>query len=265
MATTSFLPEDYLDQKAERRTNMISLSLFGIVMISVFAAFLVTNRQWSQVKAARASINDQFEAAAVQIERLNELEKQQDQMLQKAELAAALVERVPRSILLAELINRMPPRMGLLKLDLTSEKLKAPRAQKRRRRGASRRMRGPQRAMTREEAARENEKKTVEAPRYRVTIKIVGVAPTDVEVSRYIAELNAHPLLQEVTLEYSEARKIESAKMRQFEIKMRLNPKIDVRDVAPLLKKKSDPMSDEMKIMSTASKSTASAVRGKGR
>jgi hypothetical protein len=25
--TTSFLPEDYLDQKAERRTNLISLSL----------------------------------------------------------------------------------------------------------------------------------------------------------------------------------------------------------------------------------------------
>jgi hypothetical protein len=33
--TTSFLPEDYLDQKAERRTNLISLSLFGIVMVSV--------------------------------------------------------------------------------------------------------------------------------------------------------------------------------------------------------------------------------------
>ena len=41
MSTTSFLPEDYLDQKAERRTNMISLALFAIVMVSVFAAFLV--------------------------------------------------------------------------------------------------------------------------------------------------------------------------------------------------------------------------------
>ncbi|MHC4220214.1 MAG: hypothetical protein ACYSU7_17350, partial [Planctomycetota bacterium] len=96
MSTTSFLPEDYLDQKAERRTNMISLSLFGIVMVSVFAAFLVTNRQWSQVKSARASINEQYEQAATQIETLNELEQQKNQMLSKARLAAALVERVPR-------------------------------------------------------------------------------------------------------------------------------------------------------------------------
>ena len=64
MSTTSFLPEDYLDQKAERRTNLISLSLFGIVMVSVFAAFLVTNRQWSQVKNDRALINAQYEDVA---------------------------------------------------------------------------------------------------------------------------------------------------------------------------------------------------------
>ena len=81
--TTSFLPEDYLDQKAERRTNMISLSLFAVVMVAVFAAFLVTNRQWAQVKSARASVNEQYEQAAVQIETLNELEQQKNQMLSR--------------------------------------------------------------------------------------------------------------------------------------------------------------------------------------
>ncbi len=120
MSNTSFLPEDYLDQKADRRTNVVSLTLFGIVMVAVFAAFLFTNQQWTQVKAAQASINSQYQDAAAQIERLNELERQKNQMLNKAELAAALVERVPRSILLAELINRMPPRLGLLKFDLRS-------------------------------------------------------------------------------------------------------------------------------------------------
>lgn len=122
------------------------------------------------------------------------------------------------------------------------------------------------RAMTREEAARQKEEKSVDAPRYLVSLKLVGVAPTDVEVSRYIAELNAHPLLQDVTLEYSEERKIEGAKLRQFEIKMKLNPKIDVRDVAPLIDKSpiSDPMSDEMKITPPSRRSTASAVGGGG-
>jgi len=243
MTTTSFLPEDYLDQKAEHRTNMISLSLFGIVMVSVFAAFLVTNRQWSHVRKARASINSQYEDAAGQIKRLNELERQKDQMLTKARLAAALVERVPRSILLAELINRMPPRMGLLKIELKSDKLKAVVKRVKARNG---RLKRPVRAKSRKQIARQKgeEKAQVDVPRYRVKLTLVGVAPTDIEVSRYIASLNAHPLLVDVTLQYSEERKGENSNMRQFEIRMELNNKLDIRDVAPMIKRKKvkDPM-----------------------
>ena len=243
MTTTSFLPEDYLDQKAEHRTNMISLSLFGIVMVSVFAAFLVTNRQWSHVRKARASINAQYEAAAGQINRLNELERQKDQMLTKARLAAALVERVPRSILLAELINRMPPRMALLKIELKSDKLKPV---VKRVTANTGRLKRPVRARSRKQIARQqgDEKAHVEVPRYRVRITLVGVAPTDIEVSRYMASLNAHPLLKDVTLRYSEERNVENSRMRQFEIQMVLNDKLDIRDVAPLIRRKKikDPM-----------------------
>jgi Tfp pilus assembly protein PilN len=266
MSTTSFLPEDYLDQKAERRTNMISLSLFGIVMVSVFAAFLVTNRQWSQVKRDRASINDKYEQAAVQIERLTELEQQKNQMLTKARLAAALVERVPRSILLVELINRMPARLGLVEFELKSQKIKAARESIKRQGGTSR-LRGPTRAMTKEEASRLKEDKKVEPPRYQVSMRLVGVAPTDVEVSRFIGELNAFPLVKNVTLEYSEERKYEGEKMRQFEINMELNSSKDVRDVAPTIKRKSgaNPMSKDIEITPAGGRSTASATpRGGG-
>jgi Tfp pilus assembly protein PilN len=247
--TTSFLPEDYLDQKAERRTNLISLSLFGIVMVSVFAAFLVTNRQWSQVKDARGSINEQYEQAAAQIETLNELEQQKNQMLSKARLAAALVERVPRSVLLAELVNRMPNRLGLLEFELESQKIKPTRAAPTRREGTGRLR--PTRAKTREQAARaQDEDKKVEPPRYQVNLRMVGIAPTDIEVSEYINALNTYPLLKNVNLVSSEERKFEGDKMRQFELTMKLNPKADVRDASPTMNRNelSDPMSDEMKI-----------------
>ena len=36
MSTASLLPEDYLAEKAERRTNLICLSLFAIVMAAVW-------------------------------------------------------------------------------------------------------------------------------------------------------------------------------------------------------------------------------------
>ena len=50
MSNQTFLPEDYLAQKAERRTNLICLALFAVVMMAVVGAFLVTNRQWSRMR-----------------------------------------------------------------------------------------------------------------------------------------------------------------------------------------------------------------------
>lgn len=236
MRNASFLPEDYLEQKAERRTNLISLTLFAIVMVAVFAAFLVTNRQWSKAKADRAAINAQYRDKAAQIEQLNELEEQRDAMLNKAELAAALVERVPRSILLAELINRMPPRVGMLEFELKSEKVVPPRQTPKPK--SIGRLRGAQRALTRSEAAKQrNKPKRIEPPRYRVSIRLVGVAPTDLEVSHYIAALNAQPLLQAVRLEYSEQKDDDdTVTMRKFAIKMTLNPDMDVSKAASTLK-----------------------------
>lgn len=233
-------------------------------MVSVFAAFLVTNRQWSKVRTAQASINRQYQDAASQIERLNELEKQKDQMLNKARLAAALVERVPRSILLAELVNRMPANMGLLELELKSDKVKAKPALSTPGSGTGSlgKGRGPRRARTRNDIEEVQEVK-IEAPRYQVNVTLVGVAPTDVEVSRYMAELNAHPLLLNVSLEYSEERKFEGDRMRQFQIRMGLNGDLDVRDVAPLIKRNAitNPMDNAVEI----NRDTAAATpRGTG-
>ena len=94
------------------------------------------------------------------------------------------------------------------------------------------------------------EEKKVEPPRYHVNMRMVGIAPTDVEVSRYISALNTYRLLKDVNLVSSEEHKFEGEKMRQFEIMMTLNPKADVRDAAPTMKHNelSDPMTDEMRI-----------------
>ena len=258
----SFLPEDYIEERAERRTNLVSLILFGVVMIAVFAAFLVTNREWTQVRALQEAINSQYLLAARQIDELTELEQQKEQMLTKAELAAALVERVPRSILLAELINRMPPRLSLLKFDLKSEKIRAPRAlPKHRRRGRSS---GPKRAPTRAQASAQSEK--IQIPRSVVTISMVGVAPTDLEVSRFMAALTSYSLLKDVTLEYSEEFNVDDRIMRKFGIKLTLDSNADVRRVgtSPDPQDMKDPMTDKLHFISPNGNNTASATTSKG-
>jgi Tfp pilus assembly protein PilN len=244
MTTQTFLPEDYIAHKAERRTNIICVILFVVVMVAVFGAFLVTNRQWSKVKENQQSINVQYQQAALKIQKLNELEAQREEMLSKAELAAALVERVPRSILLAELINRMPARLGLLEFELKSEKMKhvAPPPSP----GAKGSLREPERGKTREQVDQSLTK--IEAPRYQVSLTMVGVAPTDLEVSRYMAELNAYTLARDVTLEYSEEKQIENRLVREFKITMKLDPDADVRTVEPLIihRRIPNPMDDTL-------------------
>lgn len=258
MQDASFLPEDYLAQKAERRTNVLSLTLFVVVMGGVFGAFLVTNTQWSQVKDAQASINTQYQEAAIRIEELNQLEEQRTRMLNKAELASALVERVPRSILLAELINRMPPRLSLTEFTLRSSvQRSAPPA----RTDATRRLQSAggnnrDRAQTREEATQE---RTVEVPKYLVELTLVGVAPTDLEVSRYITELNGYPLVRDVTLKHSVYTTVNEQDFREFRIEMRLNPDADVRAVDPLVVPRGlrNPMTDELRFISPTGQSAS--------
>ena len=229
----SFLPEDYLAQKAELRTNIICLLLFVVVMFGVFLAFMWTNQRWTQVKTQQTRINTEFQAAAADIRMLQELEAQKTEMLHKAELAATLVERVPRSILMAELINRMPNGLSLTEFDLISERIRVARAaEPQQERGATRRA-APRRTPTRAEAA-EAAPQRPEAPRFRTSIIMVGVAPTDLEVSRFLAELNAYPLLNDVVLDFSEQQELEGTLMRRFKITMQLDTSADIRAVDPL-------------------------------
>ena len=244
MSSTSFLPEDYVAQQAERRTNIICLSLFALVMATVFGVFILSSRQSDAVKADQQEIGVRYEQAAHQINQLTTLEQQESQMLEKAELASALVERVPRSILFAELINRMPPNLGLLEFELKSTKIKAAIDDDERKVNTGK----AQRAKTKAEAAKQVEQ--VQVPKYMVKITMVGAAPSDLEVSRYIASLDTHELLKDVTLEYSEETEIDGTAMREFRINMLLDEHADVRHIDPLLVPRNirNPMKDEVNI-----------------
>ena len=265
MHNTSFLPEDYLTQKAERRTNVVCLALFAVVMIAVIGAFFVTNRQATQVKQQQEDLNSKYQQAGIQIQELTQLEQQRMEMLNKAELAAALVERVPRSILIAEMINRMPERLALLEFEMKSEKVKpsptasAPRDSSGRLIATAK----PERNKTIQEAGETTQK--VDPPKYDVTITMVGVAPTDIELSKFMTELNSYALLKGVALEYSEQKEIQGRTMRQFKIAMSLNPNADVQRIDPLIVPRiKNPMTDEIQFTAPLVRKTAESASPAG-
>lgn len=232
---TSFLPDDYILHRAERRTNLFALTLFSIVIFGVVGAFFVTNRQWSSVKAHQDSINVRYTQAAKQIEELKGLESQKEQMLSKAELTAALIEKAPRSLLLADLINRMPDKLSFLSFSLTSKRIDA---------GPARATSGPVsakslagragRASKGEKPGESDAASLPRAPQYTTTLVMLGVAPNHENVSNYLAQLQASELLRNVDLKFSEFTLLDNRELIKFRIEATLNPGADARRIEPL-------------------------------
>jgi Tfp pilus assembly protein PilN len=273
----SFLPQDYVARKAEMRANLICLSLFGVVMFCVIAAFFVTNRQWMQVRKNQQSITTQYTQEAIKIEQLKQLEKQKSEMMEKAEVTTALIERVPRSVLLAELIQRMPDDITLLELNLISKRIKDPVPPP----AASGSKTGPQiktisatssqgtgnlggknttgAAQVKPEASQEK----VAPPRFEYTLKMIGVARVNNNIADYIQELKGCQLLENPDLKYIKEVTMEKLELRKFEIEARIRIDADARGIEPVkdLKAHGAPGSDPTKPAILTPEKAAASVK----
>lgn len=117
----SFLPEDYLDKKIARRTNVIFVSLFAVVLTAVVAADFVQRRQDAQQIEKLAEHNAQFESMQRQFEQIEELKAKEAEIKNKANVTATLKDTVLKSLVFSELINVMPATLRLTDLDLQTK------------------------------------------------------------------------------------------------------------------------------------------------
>jgi len=246
-SNSSFLPEDYLEKRIARRTNAICLTLFVVVMIGVVAAWFVTGRQYQEVRKQRAAVKSELADKAKMLDKVEELTKQRETMKQKARVTSALVEKVPRDRMLAELINHMPPTMGLLKVGLKTEAVKS----------TARPATSMEREKTsrRDKAVRADEPAEVQIQPTVVGLSIVGLAPTDVEVAAFMQAVSSHELFSDVNLKFSEQTLVLEQPVRRFSIDMTINQDVDLSQVEKTLVArdlKHNPMSDQVTIDGSA-------------
>ncbi len=225
---SSFLPEDYIEKKADRRANVIYLSLFSVVILGVVGAFFVTNQQWTSVKRHQEAINVRYTQAAKDIEQLKVLEKQKEQMLGKAELTTSLLEKAPRSLLMAELINRMPDRLTLLEFELEAKAGEPARVS--RPAPVAGRTQGKSLASKADAAEAETAPR---APVFDTKVAITGVAATHNSVAQYVSALQMCELLEHVELKFSEVTIIDDRELTKFRIEAKLRPNADARTIEP--------------------------------
>ena len=221
---SGFLPDDYVKQRAERRTNIAAVVLFAVVMGGVALAYLATDRTWNGVRSAQASVNQRFQAAADRRAEMDAYVDRVDRIVDKAHIAVGLLDAVPRSNLLAEIVNRMPDKLSMIRFNMSTTELKSPRDK-------------PQvvgSITTRGGSARGAEdgdgiEARPEPRRWSTTVEIEGLAPSLAEISLFIDALVEMELYRRVRLDHTKEVEIDDRGMREFRVLFELRPNADIR------------------------------------
>jgi Tfp pilus assembly protein PilN len=224
----SFLPDDYLERKQRRRTNAICAVLFCVVIAGIGGAFTVTERSMREIEKQYTDVEQQYTEAAKRIDQVQQMQQKQQTMAHQAELTASLLEKVPRSFILAEITNGIPQGVSLLDFAMASTvSTKTPAA-------------APKTAFEARQAeinaaanggSAVNSMATAQVKNYDVTMKITGVAPNDGQVAQFISKLDKSTMFDDVNLVFTDEFKDgndNATKMRKFQIEMTLNPEAKI-------------------------------------
>ncbi len=230
---STFLPTDYVKGKTQSRANVLALLLFGAVLVGVVGAFFLNNNRLRGVLDHEQQVDDQTRSAAEHLDQLKLLRGQREQMLESAELVTALIEQVPRSVLLAELVRGMPEGLVFTDVTLEGERIKLSRPSGG---GATQGMRPratTQSLSSRVTVGKDDESKTkVLPPRFKHRVVLSGLATENNNVADYLARLKSSPLLSGVELIFINETRVDDVDLRKFQITMSLRTDANVREVA---------------------------------
>ena len=225
----SFLPEDYLEQKYKMRANVLCVILIVLTAAAIIAVWWQRSARHAKVVAEFTAINNNYIDAARKIEQVKKMHEQQREVVHHAELAASLVEKVPRSNMLAEITNDLPVGVSLIDLAMTSKPHQggeaapaaAPNAFERRLAGTS----GDALGMG------------TKPPQFDVSLKLTGIAHDDVQVAQLISRLSHSNMFQDVNLVVSDTYTDgpagiggKAAQLRKWQLEMMLNPQAEVHE-----------------------------------
>ncbi len=216
MLNINFVPDDYIQNNEFRRTNLMYIVLFAVVMAVLGGSFTAIKVRQRAIDIKERLVNEKMTKAKESINQFEQLQADRKVMLKTALTTAELLEPVPRSVLLASLTNNLPAGMSLLKLNLVQkEPKKTFRTEPASRYAAEQAQKSP------EAAVQESPEKSLET-----CISIEGVAPSDLEVSAYMNRLNNSLMVDNVALVESKEYKIEDATFRQFKLTAMLKKNI---------------------------------------
>lgn len=223
----SFLPAEYVKGKSQIRANIMALMLFTLVLAGVVGAFVVNHQRWSRVHEEQKIVAAAFEDEATKIKQLEELEKQRIELIERAEVVTALKDRVPRSVLVGEIVRSIPDGLTLTMLNLEGERVRIKPPSKDPKDG-TRTLKGKNVGKGKDQAETDEPPKVL-PPKFKFSLSAEGIAVENDNVADFLAAIKGSPLFSDVELQFINETKIDSQQYRKFKITMNLLEKADAR------------------------------------
>lgn len=206
MRDMEFLPKWY--PRLQKRKRWVVLQTWMMVLLAVGLGLwsLLAGRNIRQAQGTVQMLDSQLDESRQQLNKLDDLLALQKQWQRQYQMLQALSPHVEASRLLAKLQQLMPPEMSLLEanIDVSDPANDRPDMQ----------------------FGRRNDRAAQVRSR-KVNVRLLGVAPTDVDIANFLAKLSEVPYFEEVSMAYARDRSDNGHTMRQFEVtfSIRIDPR----------------------------------------
>ncbi len=221
----SFLPAEYVKGKSQLRANIIALFLFVLVLAGVVGAFVVNHQRWRRVNVEQEMVAAAFEEEAAKIDQLKSLEGQRVELIERAEVVTALKDRVPRSVLIGEIVRSIPEGLTLTVLNLEGERVRVVLPKPDPKDTKTRTLKGKN--VGKGKDAKDTKPAKVLPPRFKFSLAAEGIAVDNDDVADFLASIKASPLFGDVELQYINETTIDKQKYRKFKVTMILLEKAE--------------------------------------
>jgi Tfp pilus assembly protein PilN len=202
MEKIDFLPERIKVQRARRASLVRQVCLLGVCLAALAALAYVRHQRIGSAKAELIALKDQSTNMQRQLAFRGELERQQADLMIKKRIDDQLGSRVNALEVLAELERLLPESIVLTSLNLEAVELRVPLKP------------AEDKASSSARAANNRPKEKVVK---RVRLVFTGLAPSDVDLANFIAQLSAGRLFEDINMGYAKNVDFRGRSAREFQ------------------------------------------------
>lgn len=226
MININFVPDDYIKNNESRRTNLIYIILFVLMMVVLSGTFFSIKIRQKSLDNREKLIDFELNRRKEETQKVELLQNKRNKMWSTALTTVELVDPISKSLLLATLTNNLPNGVSLLRLNLIQKQAQAGLSSVS---SAANKYQNLKEDKTKQTAYKQSVEQSL------IThIDIEGIAPSDIEVAEYIEKLTNSVLFRNVALIESKEFEVKSSesqsskKIRCFRLTAMLDRNVEL-------------------------------------